>query len=421
MRASSALASSLLVAGGLASAGLVAGGLASAGLVAGGLTAAGLVAGAGLVATLAGPADAGGRAASLLRRFKSYEVSCSTFAGFCAAAGQDLAHAAETRHMVVGRRHERDAAWWIGFDLGPGAIDAAKPIAVAVDEAAPVTFAPGTGWAITSHPGFVSIMDAAAATALLAAMAKGETVTLTATAADGGAFERPFSLAGLMASKGWIDERQKREASPLVAGPSPLERIDAATEARFAAWTRGPFPAGLLAAHRALSEAAAKDAKLIECDRPGASDDDGAVVESGVAALRLDATHTLFVVPCTWHVYQGSSAVFLGEGGDAAKIRPLALPVFDRKGGIRTTGPYVNESGFSPLFRGLWNHSRGRGADDCGEEQIWRWDGRILRIVEQHGRDCPVNGRSEDGGDGDERPEAPLAFPVVRQEKAELR
>lgn len=366
------------------------------------------------------PAEASAEIRSLLRRFKDYEVSCSNFAGFCAASGRDLAYAAEKLHLVVGRRHERDAPWWIGFDLGPGRLDTAEPIAVSVDDAAALTLAPGTGWAVTSHPGFASIMDGAAANALLAAMGKGTRATLRGTTPEGADFERDFSLDGLMASKGWIDERQKRDRSPLTAGPSPLEPIDAQTEKRFADWAKGPFPGRLLAAHEALSGRAAKDHRYVECDRPGPSDDDPSKVEAGIAALRLDATRTLFVVSCTWHVYQGSDAVFLAEGADLARIVPLPMPVFDRKSGIRPTLPYVNESAYQPLFRGLWNHSRGRGADDCGEEQIWRWDGKALRLIEQHARNCPTPPTTDESDEG-ERQEAPLAFPVVWQEKAELR
>lgn len=369
--------------------------------------------------TLAAPSTVDAAAAPLRRTFKSFEVSCSAFHRLCAATAGDVAHEAERQRLVVGRRHGRDETWWIGFDVGPGRLDLGRPLTVTIDEAAPITLAPQSGWRITSHPGFATVADGAAAATLLAAMAKGDRLTLAGSGPDGAATTRVFPLDGLVAAEGWIDERQRRDGAPFRAGPSPLEPIDAATEKRFADWRSGPFPQKLLEAHRALSAKAEKDTRLVECDRPSPSDDDPASVAAGVEALRLDAQRTLFVVACTWHVYQGSNAVFLAEGADLARIAPHPMPVWSGRG-VRAGAPYVNESGFDPLFRGLWNHSRGRGADDCGEEQIWRYDGKALRLVEQHGRACPANGRGEADDEG-ERAEAPNAFPVVWQERAEVR
>lgn len=365
------------------------------------------------------PAAASQAAQPLARTFGSFSVSCSTLAGFCAASGTDLADQSETQHLVIGRRHAQDAAWWIGFDVGAGRLDTTRPITVAVDDRPATTFAPGSGWAITSHPGFASLMDGPAATELLAAMAAGSKVTLKGTTPDGMDQERAFALDGLGAAKGWIDAQQQRKASPLEAGPSPLEPIDAATEARFAAYRDGPFPPKLLAAHRALSAKAAKDRRLVACELPPPIDGAPSGVAPGVGALRLTAERTLFVVGCAWHVYQGTDAVFLAEDVDLSRLTPLRLPI--RARGKTSPGrPYVDAYGVDPLFRDLWNHTRARGADDCGEEQIWRFDGKAMRLVEQHAAACAKTGPGE-AVETLDRPAAPFVFPVVWQEPAETR
>lgn len=365
------------------------------------------------------PTAASGAAEPIARTFGSFSVSCSTLAGFCAASSADLADLSETQHLVIGRRHAQGSAWWIGFDVGAGRLDTTRPITVAVDDRPAATLAPGSGWAITSHPGFASVMDGPAATELLAAMATGSKVTLKGTTPDGMDQEREFALVGLNDAKGWIDARQQRKASPLEAGPSPLEPIDASTEARFAGYRDGPFPPQILAAHRALSDAAAKDRRLVECEFPPPIAGAPSGVAPGVGALRLTAERTLFVVGCAWHVYQGTDAVFLAEDVDLSRLTPLRLPV--RARGKSAPGrPYVNAYGFDPLFRGLWNHTRARGADDCGEEQIWRFDGKAMRLVEQHAAACAKPGRAEADAARD-RPAAPFGFPVVWQEPAERR
>ncbi len=365
------------------------------------------------------PTAASEPAEPIARIFGSFSVSCSNLAGFCAASGADLADQSETQHLVIGRRHAQGAAWWIGFDVGAGRLDTTRPITVAVDDRPATTLAPRSGWAITSHPGFASLMDGPAATQLLAAMATGSKVTLKGIAPDGTDQQREFALDGLSTAKGWIDAQQKRVASPLEAGPSPLEPIDAATEARFADYRDGPFPPKLLAAHRALSARATKDRRLVACELPPPVFGSPSGVAPGVAALRLTAERTLFVVGCVWHVYQGTDAVFLAEDVDLSRLTPLRLPILTR--GKSSPGrPYVDAYGLDPLFRGVWNHTRARGADDCGEEQIWRFDGKAMRLVEQHAAGCTKT-RTGEAVEARDRPAAPFVFPVVWQEPADRR
>jgi hypothetical protein len=101
---------------------------------------------------------------------------------------------------------------------------------------------------------------------------------------------------------------------------------------------------------------------------------------------RLDAGHTLALVPCIMGAYQGSSvALLVGDDGD------WHVPTFVGAWHNREDTPdnvwkaeELTEPEFEVKGLELWSAYKGRGLDDCGGMEGYAWDGSRFRLVYQN-------------------------------------
>jgi hypothetical protein len=129
---------------------------------------------------------------------------------------------------------------------------------------------------------------------------------------------------------------------------------------------------------------AAAPASLKSADTAGfAGDNDCGADAANFApeAFRLDATHTLVLVPsiCGNGAYNFfSTALIATNAGAASKAS------FDAPTGMGDEGdPSLVNASYDPKRRELSTFSKGRGIGDCGVQQSFAWDGKGFRLVEQ--------------------------------------
>jgi Protein of unknown function (DUF1176) len=182
-------------------------------------------------------------------------------------------------------------------------------------------------------------------------------------------------VEGASATLRWLDDRQKRAGTvtaivarsdrPAISVPSPpaLPRI--------------VQPPVSLKPPRYLGDA---DVKAV---LKGTNFCDEEPFEE-VKAYRLDAGHTVGIIPCMQHAYQSSYAVVIIDEGGKWRPAPIEQPeppdeYFEPAyAHLLTAGDYVAKD------RLLWMAAKGRGLGDCGSSASWAWDGEIFRLASYH-------------------------------------
>lgn len=181
------------------------------------------------------------------------------------------------------------------------------------------------------------------------------------------------SLGGLAAAMRYIDDKQKRVgtvtalvakgAARIVPAPPPLPVV-----------TMPPVPT-------------APPTRFRPADIKKYDGDDGCGVPADSfkpEAYRLDATHTLVMVPsiCGNGAYNYfSTALIVPNSGT-----PATLAKFDAPSGMGEPGdthPGLVNAGYDAKTRRLSTYAKGRGIGDCGVAQQFVWDGSRFRLVEQ--------------------------------------
>ncbi len=183
-----------------------------------------------------------------------------------------------------------------------------------------------------------------------------------------------ISLAGASAALRYIDDRQKRAGTVT------------ALVARGPAKAVPPPPA--LPAIVSPPVTAAPPAQFRAADVRKYNADDGCGVDASgfkPEAFRLDATHTLILVPaiCGNGAYNYFTTALIAPNAG----RPLSRARFDAPSsmGLEGTGnePDLVNAGYDPKTRRLSTYAKGRGIGDCGIAQQFAWDGTRFRLVEQ--------------------------------------
>lgn len=101
-------------------------------------------------------------------------------------------------------------------------------------------------------------------------------------------------------------------------------------------------------------------------------------------AFRLDATHTLVMVPavCGKGAYNYfTTALIVPNRG-----MPITPAKFDAPGGMGergSTDPGLVNAAYDHKTRRLSTFAKGRGIGDCGVSQHFAWDGSSFRLVER--------------------------------------
>jgi Protein of unknown function (DUF1176) len=182
-----------------------------------------------------------------------------------------------------------------------------------------------------------------------------------------------ISLAGASAAFRYIDYRQRRVGTVTAL----VTRGTAAAVAPPPALPVVTMPPRDPRAPRTLS--VARVAQLIGPDN-AKCDYSTAKVEP--EAFRLDAKTSLVTVvhPCGNGAYNFFSSAFLVD--EAGKVRPATYDTDKPEPKDGENMGLVN-SGYDPKTRQVSSYMKGRGLGDCGSRQIFAWDGKQFRLIEQ--------------------------------------
>jgi len=179
---------------------------------------------------------------------------------------------------------------------------------------------------------------------------------------------------GSSAALRWVDDQQGRAGTvtAIVAkGAKPASAVPAPPAA-----PRIAMPALSKAAPKKLGKAdVAKIKKLSEfCD----SEDNPDWVPD---YYRLDAGHSVGLIPCGMGAYQGNSmVVVIDEKGKwtPAVIEEYRKPEPEESAFERYA---LTEADYDEDNRLLLTMARGRGMNDCGMGASWAWDGKMFRLA----------------------------------------
>ena len=205
---------------------------------------------------------------------------------------------------------------------------------------------------------------------LAAALAAGGRADVTTAP---GAKVGDASLGGLAAAMRYMDDKQKRVGT------------DTALVAKGVAKTvPAPTPLPVVTMPPV---AAAPPSRFRPADIKKYNGDDGCGVPADSfkpEAYRLDATHTLVMVPsiCGNGAYNYfSMALIVPNSG-----MPTTLAKFDAPSSMGEPGntdPGLVNATYDSKTRRLSTYAKGRGIGDCGVAQQFVWDGSQFRLVEQ--------------------------------------
>lgn len=185
-----------------------------------------------------------------------------------------------------------------------------------------------------------------------------------------------FSLSGLAAAMLWIDEKQTRIGSERVAEAPPSGRAKVTDRAPH------PMPDSLKN----------RDVTLTQCDPvselPHRNEGE---------SHRLDAEHTLHLIPCFAGAYNFSFQFYLQTQHG---VRPIFFAQYNERLGWSGTDALINAY-YDPRSQTISAFAKGRGFGDCGTTGLWQWDRWNFRLLE-------FTAKSNCDGEG-----YPAEFPVV--------
>jgi hypothetical protein len=302
---------------------------------------------------------------SPLKLFKDWTVGCDNVRACQAVALLHDPAADGGLTMSVARGPAPDAPVRIVVGAGVGGSEEKSAVAaLAVD-----------GKRLPAHLAAVggdAVVDPAGTAAVLAALRTG--TKLEALDRDGKSLGT-ISLAGASAALLYMDDRQQRVGTVTALarpGPRPASAVQAPPAAPVVfvppASTKPP---------RRMPVATAAALRKKACD--SGDPDTGWAAET----FRLDATHTLALVPdhCDSGAYNQASLLYVG--GETGPWQPA---VFDTPQG------QADEGGLSAVqYNAEWDarggtldmFMKGRGIGVCGTRQSYAWDGSRLRLIAQ--------------------------------------
>jgi hypothetical protein len=193
-----------------------------------------------------------------------------------------------------------------------------------------------------------------------------------------------FSLSGLSASLLFIDERQDEIGTERMASEPP-RNITIVTSRE-----PDPFPDMLRREHENPTISGCEPlAELVHKD--------------DFQSFRLDATHTLYLVPCFAGAYNFSHVAYVK--GDYETKMEIFASYWEESGWSGTQ--YLVNSWFIEKQNIIVDFSKARGLGDCGTSGVWQWDKYSFKLL-QYSAKSKCN---ENYDDGDEIGN----FPVIYQ------
>jgi hypothetical protein len=180
-------------------------------------------------------------------------------------------------------------------------------------------------------------------------------------------------VKGASAAMRYVDDRQRRAGTvtAIVAGGArPAQAVPPQP-----ALPRIATPAAAKAKPRTLTRAQIAKVKAIGQDM--CTDD---LPDNKPSYYRLDAAHSLAIVPCMLGAYQGASVIAVVD--DKGKWQPARIERAEKLDGPPDSfWTYtVTEAEYDPKTRTLDSYAKGRGLGDCGTLASWVWDGKMFRL-----------------------------------------
>jgi len=215
-------------------------------------------------------------------------------------------------------------------------------------------------------------VDAAGTAALLAALRTG--TKLEALGADGKSLGT-ISLAGASAALLYMDDRQQRIGTVTALarpGPKPASAVPPAPPP-----PEIDVPPASAKPPRRMPLAMAAAFRKKACD--GGEPDDRQPAE----VYRLDATHTLALIPdhCDSGAYNAASLLYVG--GETGPWQPAPDDLPGKKNAPGEDPPLVYNAEWDAKGGTLDMFMKGRGLGDCGTRQSFAWDGARFRLIAQ--------------------------------------
>lgn len=313
--------------------------------------------------------------------FKDWLAACRSD-GYCSALAYVNPHADGTDADYILRvgRHAEQTYWELSVTTVATQGDAAKDFVVGVDGLSQTFAGPEQVGAYDAINDFFLLGDGAQT--VMDRLAPGKRLSVSFTDDTGASRSAAFSLAGLSAALLWIDDQQKRVGSERVTSAPPygLTPVDA----------NGPqtasIPAALLDRLRADPE----------CE-PLETLPNGRDFQVG----KIDADHTLYVLPCWSGAYNFGSKVFITSEAEGIQTQYFSS-FYPEKGMIAAS--YLVNADYDEATKTLSSFSKSRGIGDCGNSGDWVWTDYGFALKTFRYKECPDT-VSEDEEIGD--------FPVV--------
>jgi len=315
------------------------------------------------------------------RAFKDWMTACRDD-GYCSAfaLANPRANGNDADYVLRVGRHAERSYWEISFKTVAVMADEWNDFTVTVDGVAQ----PFSGFeqigAYAEANDFFLLGDGAQA--VLGRMVPGSQVSIAFSDRAEAPHTVAFSLSGLAAALIWIDEQQKRLGSERVASAPPY---------------------GLTPAGSSQSEPIEIPAALLDRLRADPECEPLETLANGrdFQVGRIDAEHTLYVLPCWSGAYNFGSKVFVMSGPEG--IEAQYFPAFYPHMGMVASSYLVNAS-YDEATRTMNSYAKSRGAGDCGSSGTWTWTDFGFALTTFNYRQCEDDIR-EDGDPGD--------FPLV--------
>ncbi len=316
--------------------------------------------------------------------YKDWEVSCDIY-NICTASTASIETKEGMQKDVFSlQRGEYQDYWEISLIANKAEPDQQGLINVSIDDGE-LDFATGQDFAAYGALNQYYFLEEKAQI-LLDSLKPANNLTISFSDEAGNNQNRKFSLSGLSAALLFIDEKQNQINIKHIAGKPPRDKMLVTSR------EPEPFPNYLLAEH--------KNPKFSGCDAI-----DELAQGSDIESFRLDATNTLFLVPCTAGAYNFSSVAYIK---DEFETKMQLFATYWGENGWSGTQYLVNPY-FDEKTKIIGDFYKGRGIGDCGTTGVWQWSGYSFRLLE-------YRAKSECGGEIDDAEEVG-DFPIIYQAK----
>jgi hypothetical protein len=304
--------------------------------------------------------------------FKDWLTACRTD-GYCSATAYVNPGADGTVADYILRvgRQAQQSYWEISFTAVAADADPHTDFTVTIDGKAESFAQPQAVAAYGAINDFYFLGDGAQR--LMDRLPRGTAANIGFTDSKGTPENANFSLSGLGTALSWIDDQQHRVGAERVAETPPYGLAPAAAPT-------SAIPAPLLA--RLAADPA--------CAALAASRSAG-----NLGTAPIDATHTLYILPCATDGANATAKLFLESGGN---FTPIFFVDYDGTGSWAGTDQLTGVS-FDADAKILTSFDKFDATGTCGSRGVWIWNKDHFRLSQFRFKpDC-------DGKAGD--------FPVV--------